>query len=71
MPSFGASEPDRWRRSSFCGAGECVEVARLDGSVLIRDSKDPSAGALSYTVDEFRALVQGIQAGEFDDLCAL
>jgi Domain of unknown function (DUF397) len=71
MPSYGTSEPESWRRSSFCAAGECVEVTKRDGSVLFRDSKNPSAGTLSYTVDEFRAFVQGIRAGEFDDLCAL
>ncbi len=37
--------------------------------VFLRDSKDPQGGVLRYSVDEFRSFVQGIQAGEFDDLC--
>jgi len=36
--------------------------------VLLRDSKNPRAGVLRYSVDEFRAFVRGCQAGEFDDL---
>jgi hypothetical protein len=31
-----------WARSTFCGSGGCVEVALVDGVVLVRDSK--SAG---------------------------
>lgn len=57
-----------WRRSSFCHGGECVEVAVSDGVVLVRDTKSPQTGPLSYTLDEFRAFVRGVVAGEFDDL---
>jgi hypothetical protein len=52
-------------------SGECLEVATIDGEVVLRDSKEPDGPVLRYTVDEFRAFVQGIRAGEFDDLCAL
>jgi hypothetical protein len=38
--------------------------------IVLRDSKDRSGGVLTYSVDEFRAFVRGVQAGEFDDLCA-
>ncbi|MFI9585839.1 DUF397 domain-containing protein [Streptomyces sp. NPDC052236] len=34
-----------WQRSSFSGPGdgnECVEVAALDGELLIRESAEPS-----------------------------
>jgi hypothetical protein len=71
MSSYGTNDKDGWRKASSCASGECVEVAKQDGAILMRDSKDPSAGTLTYTVDEFRAFVQGIRAGEFDDLCAL
>ncbi|HEX9030274.1 MAG TPA: DUF397 domain-containing protein [Streptosporangiaceae bacterium] len=75
MPSNGTSivsnesGAENWRKASFCGTAECVEVALRGGMVVLRDSKDPSGNVLSYTVDEFRAFVIGIQAGEFDDLC--
>jgi hypothetical protein len=36
--------------------------------ILLRDSKDPQAGLLRFSVEEFQALVRGCRAGEFDDL---
>lgn len=37
--------------------------------IVLRDSKDPRGGVLAYSVDEFRAFVLGVQAGEFNDFC--
>jgi Domain of unknown function (DUF397) len=62
------SAPSTWRRTSFCGGGECVEVAQQGQMILIRDSKDPSLVPLQYTRAEFRAFAEGIKAGELDDL---
>jgi hypothetical protein len=57
-----------WRRASFCGSGECVEVALDEDSIRVRDSKDQSGRGpiLSYTRAEWTAFVQGVKAGEFD-----
>lgn len=62
----------RWRKSSFSnGAGACVEVADLpDGTIAVRNSNHPDAGTLSFTPAGMAALVEGIKAGEFDDLPA-
>ena len=69
MPNaFYGSSPIIWRRTSFCGGGECVEVAKHDQMILVRDSKDPGQVPLRYTRDEFRAFADGIKAGELDDL---
>ena len=57
----------RWRRSSFCAANECAELASEDGMIMLRSSLAPGA-VVTYTPEEFRALRLGIQAGEFDDL---
>ena len=54
-----------WRRSSFCGHGACVEVAYVEGGVLLRDGKNPDAAALRFTDEEWSAFVAGVQAGEF------
>ncbi|MFI7539730.1 DUF397 domain-containing protein [Actinoplanes sp. NPDC049599] len=55
-----------WQKSSKCANGNCVEVARVDGDTyLIRDSKRPDSPALSFTVEEWTAFVEGVQAGEF------
>jgi hypothetical protein len=63
-----SSEPRRFRRSSFCGEGSCVEVAALPGDeIVIRDSKDPRPDAprLTFTAAEWDAFVAGVTAGEF------
>jgi Domain of unknown function (DUF397) len=62
------SSPITWRRTSFCGGGECVEVAQQDQTILVRDSKHPGQEPLRYTRDEFRAFAEGIKSGELDDL---
>lgn len=62
-----------WRKSTFSGSGtgsECVEVAEVDGDIVIRDSKNPDAGHLRFARTEMRAFVAGAKAGEFDDLTA-
>ncbi len=58
-----------WVKSSFSfNSGECVELARRpDGSVALRDSKNPLGGALTFTRGEFDAFCKGVAAGEFED----
>ncbi|GAB1689019.1 DUF397 domain-containing protein [Krasilnikovia sp. M28-CT-15] len=55
----------QWRKSSRCGNGTCVEVAKVDDTYLIRDSKNPGAAALAFTEQEWIAFVDGVTAGEF------
>jgi len=61
------TEPTVWRKASFCASGECIEVARLNDMIVMRDSKDPGR-MIASTVEEFRSFVRGVQAGEFDYL---
>jgi hypothetical protein len=62
------SATTRWRKSSFSNIAECVEVAVLDdGSIGMRDSKDPGGGMLAFTRAEIDAFVKGVKAGEFDE----
>jgi hypothetical protein len=52
-----------WRKSSAsAGADECVEFARLNRTVLVRDSRDKSGPTLSFTSTEWQALLTRIQA---------
>ena len=54
-----------WRRSSRCESAACVEVAKLDAMIMIRDSAEPgSSVAISH--DIWRGFVSGVQAGLFD-----
>ncbi|TDC43665.1 DUF397 domain-containing protein [Micromonospora sp. KC213] len=53
----------RWRKSSRSSGngGNCVEVAdNLPGVVAVRDSKDPTGPALTFTPDAWRTFVSRI-----------
>ncbi|MFJ1599919.1 DUF397 domain-containing protein [Streptomyces sp. NPDC088261] len=55
-----------WQKSSFSDAGEqCVEVAELDGGILLRESDDPNV-VTTTSRSKFAAFVAGVKAGEFD-----
>jgi hypothetical protein len=54
-----------WRKSSRCSSSACVEVARVAGEYLIRDSKDPEGTVLSFSAAEWKAFVEGVAAGDF------
>jgi hypothetical protein len=59
----------RWRKSGFSGpAQNCLELADLGDAVLMRDSKHPDAGHLTFTRSELAALVAAARAGELDEL---
>jgi hypothetical protein len=62
--------PVEWRKSSASNpSGNCVEAAGLpDGSVAVRNSREPDGAALIYTRAEIAAFLAGVRIGEFDDL---
>jgi Domain of unknown function (DUF397) len=58
---------DQFRKSSFSGGVNCVEVRLLsDGHVALRDSKDASLAPNRYPPTAWTAFLAGIRAGEFD-----
>lgn len=58
-----------WQKSSHSnGTGNCVELAVVDGYILVRDSENPSEPPQVYTRAEVSALFAGIRDGEFDHL---
>jgi hypothetical protein len=58
-----------WRKSSYSAGGDnCVELATVGTAVLLRDSKHPEAGHLTFTRTELAALVAAASAGELDHL---
>jgi Domain of unknown function (DUF397) len=68
VPDHRPTATTRWRKSSFSGVAECVEVAELnDGRIGVRNSKAPDAGMVAFTRPEVDAFVKGVKAGEFDD----
>ncbi|MEV7004885.1 DUF397 domain-containing protein [Streptosporangium sp. NPDC051022] len=65
LDSFALSTA-RWRKSSLSGTGnDCVEVAtNLPGLVAVRDSKDPSGPALTFTPIAWSNFLAGIRHGD-------
>ncbi|WP_329518524.1 DUF397 domain-containing protein [Spirillospora sp. NBC_01491] len=53
----------RWRKSSHSGnGGECVETAVLDGTVGVRDSKNPAGPVLTLTGDDWATLLATLKS---------
>ena len=60
----------RWFTSSYSdNGGACVEVAAnlapTHGIVPVRDSKDRSGPALTFTTEAWTAFLTGIRKGDF------
>ncbi len=57
-----------WHKSSRSGGngGNCVEVAELDTTVAVRDSKQPDGGTLVFSRTEWSSFVDATKNGEFD-----
>jgi hypothetical protein len=58
----------RWFTStrSNGNGGNCVEAARLDDGMAVRDSKDPQGPVLRFTSGGWAAFVGGLRDGKFD-----
>ena len=63
------SHPTHWRKSSYSApANDCVELADAGEAILVRDSKHPAGGHLSFSRSELAAFIAGCRAAELDDL---
>lgn len=59
---------DSFRKSSFSESANCVAVAvQSDGSVKVRNSKDSKLATLQFTPGEWKAFVEGVKHGEFEN----
>jgi hypothetical protein len=59
-----------FRRSSFSGAGNCVEVADHEGVVLVRNSRHPQR-VLAFPQARWQAFLAGVKNGDLDALSPL
>jgi len=64
--------PDRyaipWRKgTASADSGDCVEVAFMEGYLLVRDSRDGSGQHLRLTMAQWRDLVRRIRAGDLSE----
>ena len=54
-------KPGTWNKSSHSGYnGDCVEATEDEGSVLVRDSKDPDGPKLAFTPAAWRAFLASL-----------
>lgn len=61
----GFSEPRiAWRKSTMSDTGACVEVAVAGGSVLVRDSANPSQIVLKLSFRAWCAFLRRVRRGE-------
>ena len=65
-PIASEQSPIAWHRSTASNVGNCVEVARSGGSVLVRHSRQPAGPLLKFTAAEWEAFLAGARGGEFD-----
>jgi hypothetical protein len=49
-----------WRKSTHCDSAACIEVARMQPMVAMRDGKDPGGPLLTFEVKQWRAFVRAI-----------
>ena len=59
-----------WMMSSRStgNGGSCVEARRHAGLIEVRNSKDPAAGTVRFTAEEWDSFLDGAKKGEFDRL---
>ena len=55
----------KWRKSSYSQGGDanCVELSLVEQGLLVRDSKAPLGGMLSFTDGAALAFLSGVKAG--------
>ena len=61
-----------WMMSSRStgNGGSCVQARRQSGVIAVRNSKQPDAGTVRFTVEEWDSFLDGAKKGEFDQLLA-
>jgi Domain of unknown function (DUF397) len=59
-----------WRKSRRSNSqGACLEMRPLaGGEIAVRNSRYPDGPMLIYTRAEIQALIEGVKAGDFDQL---
>ncbi len=63
-----AGKPFQWRKAlRSIGNGNCVEVARSNGGVVVRDSQDPNGPMLAYGAESWRAFTAQARQGRSGD----
>jgi hypothetical protein len=51
----------KWRKSSRCNDGACIEIAIQGYAILLRSSIDPDGPVLAFTPTAWRDLIANIK----------
>jgi hypothetical protein len=51
----------KWRKSTRCNGGACIEIAIQDDAILLRSSADPDGPVLAFTSAAWRDLIAGLK----------
>jgi hypothetical protein len=51
----------KWRKSSWCDGGACIEIAIQGHAILLRSSADPDGPVLAFTPTAWRDLIAGLK----------
>ncbi|MEV0897471.1 DUF397 domain-containing protein [Actinoplanes sp. NPDC049802] len=51
-----------WQRSTYCATAGCIEVARIDDTVQLRDSKNPHLPAVVFSPAEWNRFQDSVLA---------
>ena len=64
------SSDSSWIMSSRStgNGGSCVQARRHAGLIEVRNSKNPDAGTVRFTTEEWDSFLDGAKKGEFDQL---
>lgn len=57
-----ATDAAAWTKSSYCGSGQCVEVANTGDLLAVRDSKDPDGPVLSFGHGAWRSFLADLSS---------
>jgi hypothetical protein len=55
-----------WRRSTYCGSDDCIEVAILDDRAYVRSSKGAEGAYMVFDKEEWRNFLAGVRDHQFD-----
>jgi hypothetical protein len=59
------SEPLKWIKSTYSSTGNCVEVGKAAGRMLVRDTKQVAAGpVLAFSADAWSRFAAALKDGK-------
>jgi Domain of unknown function (DUF397) len=55
-----------WVKSRRCESSACVEAAVIGDQIAVRNSTSPDGPIVTFSMQEWRAFLGGVQDGDFD-----